>query len=164
VAIAYTDRGGKVTRRTLEPFGLVTKAGVWYLVARDAGTMKTFRVQRIARARVLEKTFARPATFDVGEYWKSVAAFVGAEEEPFQVTFRMNRAALANAGVFLNVESRRRIRGSKPAAWLVRVTFPSFAAAVHEALGWNDSAVAVEPPELRTALAERASSIVARYA
>ena len=164
VTIAYTDRGGKVTRRTLEPFGLVTKAGVWYLVARDAGTMKTFRVQRIARARVLERTFARPAGFDVGEYWKSVAAFVGAEEAPFQATFRMSRPALANAGLFFNVESRRRIRASKPAAWLVHIAFPSFAAAVHEALGWDGNAVAVDPPQLRAALAERASALLDRYA
>lgn len=164
VTIAYTDRGGKVTRRTLEPFGLVTKAGVWYLVARDAGTMKTFRVQRIARARVLERTFTRPANFDVGEYWKGVAAFVGAEDAPFQATFRMSRAALANAGLFFNVESRRRIRAGQPAAWLVRIAFPSFTAAVHEALGWDGEAVAVDPPQLRAALAERASALVARYA
>jgi predicted DNA-binding transcriptional regulator YafY len=164
VTIAYTDRGGKVTRRTLEPFGLVTKAGVWYLVARDTGTMKTFRVQRIARARVLQRTFARPAGFDVGEYWKGVAAFVGAEEAPFAATFRMNRLALANATMFFTVESHRRIRGAKPAAWLVRIAFPAFGAALHEALSWDGDAVAVDPPQLRAALAERASALVERYA
>jgi predicted DNA-binding transcriptional regulator YafY len=61
VTIAYTNRDGKVTRRTLEPFGLVTKAGVWYLIARDGPMLKTFRVQRIARVRVLERRFARPS-------------------------------------------------------------------------------------------------------
>lgn len=163
--IAYTDRGGKVTRRTVEPFGLVTKAGVWYLVARDRGAVKTFRVQRVARVRVLERRFVRPANFDVGEYWKGVAAFVGAEEEPFAATFRMSRFALANASVYLNVVSRRRIRAAKPAAWLVRVAFPSFGAAVHEALGWSgEEAVAVDPRELRAALAARAAALTARYA
>jgi len=38
VTIAYSDRRGAVTRRTLEPFGLVAKAGVWYLIARDGET------------------------------------------------------------------------------------------------------------------------------
>jgi len=61
VTIAYSDRRGAVTRRTLEPFGLVAKAGVWYLIARDGETVKTFRVQRIARVRVLERRFTRRA-------------------------------------------------------------------------------------------------------
>lgn len=163
VKIAYTDRRGAVTRRTLEPFALVTKAGVWYLVARDTGTLKTFRVQRIARVRVLERRFVRPATFDVGEYWKGVAAFAGFEDEPFTATFRMSRPAFANTALFFTVDSHRRIRGSKPAAWLVRITFPSLRAAVHEALGWDGDAVAVDPPELRAALAQRASALVERY-
>jgi predicted DNA-binding transcriptional regulator YafY len=163
VTIAYTDRSGAVTRRTVEPFGLVTKAGVWYLVARDRETVKTFRVQRIARVRVLERGFARPSTFDIGEYWKGVATFVGSEDEAFVATFRMSRAALANAAVFFKVESRRRVRSGAPQEWIVTIRFPAFAAALHEALGWNEEAVALEPPALCSALAERARQLAERY-
>jgi predicted DNA-binding transcriptional regulator YafY len=163
VTIAYSDRAGKVTRRTLDPFGLVTKAGVWYLVGRDGETVKTFRVQRIARVRVTDRRFTRPAGFDVGEYWKGVSAHVSAEEPPFIATFRMSRRALAAAAVYFTVESRTRVRGSTPAAWLVRIAFPSFQAAVHEALSWNEEAVAVDPPQLCALLAERARALAERY-
>jgi len=159
--IAYTDRRGAVTRRTIDPFGLVAKAGVWYLVARDGETIKTFRVQRIARVRVLEQRFMRPSTFDAGEYWAGVAAHVASEEAPYVATFRMSRRALANAAIYCTVQSRTRVRGSMQ--WLVRIVFPSLEAAVHEAIGWDGEGVAIDPPHLRERLGERARALVKLY-
>ena len=142
----------------------MTKAGIWYLVARDRGTLKTFRVQRIARVRVLERRFTRPPGFDIGDYWKGVAAFVGSEDKPYVATFRMSRLALANASIFFKVLARRRLRDRVPAEWIATIEFPAFVAAIHEALEWNDDAVALEPPELCSAIAERVGKLAARYA
>jgi predicted DNA-binding transcriptional regulator YafY len=167
VQIAYSDRGGAVTRRTLEPYGLVSKAGVWYLVARHNGMVKTFRVGRIARVRVLDQRFTRPVNFDLADHWRGAAAgasSIAPDEPPVIVTFRMGRNALSNASLFLTVESRRRIRGSVPAAWTVRVAFPSFGMAVREAIGWGDAAIALDPPQLRQAIAENARELLTLYA
>jgi predicted DNA-binding transcriptional regulator YafY len=166
VMVAYSDRGGAVTRRTLEPYGLVSKAGVWYLVARHGGTLKTFRVGRIARVRVLEQRFARPADFDLAVHWRGAAAgasSIAPDEPPYLVTFRMGRNALSNAALFCTVESRRRIRGSVPAAWAVRVAFPSFSSAVREAIAWGDAAVVLDPPQVREAITESARELLAIY-
>jgi len=164
VTIAYSDRGGNVTRRTIEPFGLVAKAGIWYLIARDGETVKTFRVQRIARVRVLERRFTRPSTFDAGDYWTGVAAHVARAEAPYLATFRMTRRGLANATVYCRVESRSRVRGSKEPEWLVRISFASFEAAVHEAMGWSDDGIALDPPALRATVHERARALAGLYA
>jgi predicted DNA-binding transcriptional regulator YafY len=161
VTIAYTDRRGAVTLRTLEPLGLVAKAGIWYLIARDRGAIKTFRVQRIPRVRVLERRFVRPASFDAGEYWKGVASHVASEDTPYVATFRMTRRGLANAAIYCSVQSRTRVRGTSE--WLVRIAFPSIEAAVHEAIGWNDGGVAIDPPLLCRRLAERARMLLERY-
>jgi predicted DNA-binding transcriptional regulator YafY len=163
VTIAYTGREGKVTRRSVDPFGLVTKAGVWYLIARDGETLKTFRVQRIARVRVLERRFSRPSSFDAGDYWKSVAAHVAGEAAPFVATFRMTRRGLANAAVYCKVESRRRVRGSPQPEWLVRIAFPAFQAAVGEAVSWREDGVAVDPPALRERIRERVRTLASLY-
>ena len=166
VMLAYSDRSGVVTRRTLEPYGLVSKAGVWYLVARHDGTVKTFRVGRIARVRVLERRFTRPAHFDLADHWRGAAAGAStgaSDEQPYVVTLRMGRNALSNASLFCTVESRRRIRGSVPAAWTVRIAFPSFAMAVREVIGWGDAAVALDPPQLRLAIAENARGLLSIY-
>lgn len=161
VSIAYTDRRGAVTRRTLDPFGLVAKAGIWYLIARDGERIKTFRVQRIPRVRVLERRFARPSSFDAGEYWRGVASHVASEDAPYIATFRMTRRGLANAAIYCAVESRSRVRGSP--YWLVRIAFSSIEAAVHEAIGWNEEGVAVAPALLCSRLAERARELLSRY-
>jgi predicted DNA-binding transcriptional regulator YafY len=59
-----------VTRR-LEPYGLVLKAGRWYLVARGVGSLATYRVSQILSLEALEDRFTRPADFDLGRYWHS---------------------------------------------------------------------------------------------
>jgi hypothetical protein len=76
----------------------------------------------------------------------------------------MTRRALASAEIYFPVESRTRLRGGTPPVWLVRIAFPSFMAALHEATSWGGDAVAVDPPQLCEALAERGRALVARYA
>ena len=164
VTLTYRDRSGASSRRTLEPYGLVAKAGIWYLVACDRGTVKTFRVQRIEAVRVQEATFTRPPEFDVAEYWATVASTMAPSGEPFVATFRMNDRGLANANVYLQVESARRLPRTTPHAYIVRVAFSSFEHALWEVFGWSDGATAIEPQELIAALAERARDVLARYA
>ncbi|MFC4529944.1 helix-turn-helix transcriptional regulator [Sphaerisporangium dianthi] len=57
--------------RTLEPYGLVLKAGKWYLVARCDGAMRTYRVNQILRLQVTGESFVRPDTFDLGDHWRA---------------------------------------------------------------------------------------------
>ncbi|MFF4208217.1 helix-turn-helix transcriptional regulator [Streptomyces sp. NPDC001796] len=74
-------RGEDVVEREMEPYGLVLKAGVWYLCARigeprgraagDAGH-GSFRVYRIDRFTAVEgggERFARDEEFDLPAFW-----------------------------------------------------------------------------------------------
>ncbi|MEU9646386.1 WYL domain-containing protein [Streptomyces sp. NPDC048188] len=62
VAIRYTGGSGKGGERTLYPYGLVAHAGRWYVTGRDLSVAedRTFRLDRVAGARVLPGTFAPP--------------------------------------------------------------------------------------------------------
>ena len=53
----------------IEPFGLVLKAGIWYVVARRDGALRTYRISWILAAACLDETFERPADFDLAAYW-----------------------------------------------------------------------------------------------
>ena len=66
VAIGYTDRHGARGERTLQPYGIVSHAGHWYVTGRDTGAEdeRTFRLDRIAAARTLPGRFERPPGFD----------------------------------------------------------------------------------------------------
>jgi predicted DNA-binding transcriptional regulator YafY len=60
--------------RHLEPLGLVSKGGVWYLVARRDGELRTYRVSRAQDVEVTDEEFARPDDFDLPRYWSETVA------------------------------------------------------------------------------------------
>ncbi|MDG9725871.1 helix-turn-helix transcriptional regulator [Streptomyces sp. DH41] len=67
-------RGEEEVVRELEPYGLVLKAGVWYLCARVARASgdESFRVYRIDRFTAVEageERFARDDGFDLPAFW-----------------------------------------------------------------------------------------------
>lgn len=76
VAIGY-ERRDQVVARTVEPLGIVLKAGVWYLLASCDGDQRTYRVSRVRTAEVLDERFDRPEGFDLAAVWAaSSAAFL----------------------------------------------------------------------------------------
>ncbi|MBS1805775.1 MAG: YafY family transcriptional regulator [Acidobacteria bacterium] len=70
----YTKADGEESSRTVDPFGLVSKGLSWYLVARTAKGMRTFRVSRMRKVAVLAVQFERPSRFDLAEHWKAATA------------------------------------------------------------------------------------------
>ena len=49
----------------IEPYGLVAKAGVWYLVAFWVDHITVLRVEQILKVRLSERKFERPSDFDL---------------------------------------------------------------------------------------------------
>jgi predicted DNA-binding transcriptional regulator YafY len=75
VAVRYAS-WNRTADRVLHPLGLVLKAGVWYLVADREGQPRTYRVDQIEEARVLDEPCTRPRNFDLAAHWReSVARF-----------------------------------------------------------------------------------------
>ncbi len=71
ITARYRSREAEVERE-LEPYGLVLKAGVWYLCARVAGGHGSYRVYRIDRFTEVtagEERFARDEEFDLPGFW-----------------------------------------------------------------------------------------------
>jgi predicted DNA-binding transcriptional regulator YafY len=58
----YVDREGKKTVRRVEPHGLLVEPPVWYVLGRDIDKAepRTFRMDRIARPRLLPEIAFRP--------------------------------------------------------------------------------------------------------
>ncbi len=69
ITIRY-DSWTQVSERTVEPMGLVLKAGIWYLVARRETGFRTYRMSQIQALTLLEEGFARPADFDLPGHWQ----------------------------------------------------------------------------------------------
>jgi predicted DNA-binding transcriptional regulator YafY len=73
VEIAY-GRSGQTVQRTLQPLGIVLKAGVWYLVAEVDGDLRTYRVARIEAVAETDQRFERPPDFDLVAWWERSSA------------------------------------------------------------------------------------------
>ena len=74
LAFDYTRADGEQSSRTVDPLGLVSKGLTWYLVARTANGMRTFRVSRMRRVAALAVGFERPARFDLAAHWQAATA------------------------------------------------------------------------------------------
>ncbi|MGY0490759.1 helix-turn-helix transcriptional regulator [Streptomyces sp. WG-D5] len=56
--------------RRLEPYGLVLKAGRWYVVAASGdGGPRVYRVDQILELRLTEEQFSGPEGFDLAAFW-----------------------------------------------------------------------------------------------
>ncbi|MFE0420410.1 helix-turn-helix transcriptional regulator [Streptomyces tendae] len=70
VAARYR-RGTEEVVRDLEPYGLVLKAGVWYVCARVAGDgpFRVYRIDRFTAVEAGEERFTRDDGFDLPAFW-----------------------------------------------------------------------------------------------
>jgi predicted DNA-binding transcriptional regulator YafY len=66
----YENSSGNRTERTLEPYSLVAKSSIWYLIARHDAGFRTYRVSRFQSISLLETTFHRQPDFDLPIYWQ----------------------------------------------------------------------------------------------
>lgn len=160
--IVYEDRNRKASTRIVEPFGLVSKAGVWYLIARFEEELRSFRVDRVRNAVELVERFERPADFDLERYWaESSARFAeSSRSADCVVTVRASTAGLERITAYWPAE----VLSQDDDAAIVRLTFPGRDIAVFQLVAWCDAAMLVEPAELRDAIVQRARLAVRRYA
>lgn len=70
IAVRY-ENWTRTVRHRLEPYGLVLKAGKWYLVGRTARGIRTFRVNQVRELVVLDEEFAWPSDFDLAAHWRA---------------------------------------------------------------------------------------------
>lgn len=74
LAFRYTDRVGNVTRRRVEPHGLLVQTPVWYLLAYDLEKLapRMFRLDRVTRPTLLQQGFTPKPLAHFGELLREV--------------------------------------------------------------------------------------------
>jgi predicted DNA-binding transcriptional regulator YafY len=73
ITATYQGRDNRVVQRTLDPYGLVLKNAVWYLVARTKDAFRVYRVDRFTDLTATTDTFARDDSFDLPTFWTARA-------------------------------------------------------------------------------------------
>ncbi|CAM3302108.1 MULTISPECIES: helix-turn-helix transcriptional regulator [Streptomyces] len=98
----FTDRrlrlryrhGGEGPARTytVDPYGLVSKAGVWYLVADRRRSPALFRVDRVVTASVVDEAVRRRPGVELAEVWGVLRRRVEERPARIRVTARVHRS------------------------------------------------------------------------
>ena len=147
--------------RRLEPYGLVLKAGRWYLVAGPGP--RTYRVDQILYVAELADEFAIPVTFDLAAYWQSYKTEFLDHLYRSDATVRLTPAAIALLSGPA-AESVTRTGVPEPGGW-TRATIPieSLDHARRAFLALGPDIEVLEPPELREQLAAAARATAALY-
>jgi predicted DNA-binding transcriptional regulator YafY len=70
IRTVYERSNGEIIERVLEPYSLVAKSSVWYLIANHAGKLHTYRVVRFRQITLLDTHFHRQEDFDLPTYWQ----------------------------------------------------------------------------------------------
>jgi len=152
--------------RRLDPFGLVCKAGVWYLIARRDGELRTYRVSRIQEVAVLDESFERPADFDLARFWDETVANYEALVPPVDVVLRVTPRGFDELR-WIGRQFGRALREHEelPDGWTrCVVAFDSIDEAYNDILRLGAHAQVVEPTDLRERIAQTAHAVTELYA
>ncbi|MEV4564089.1 YafY family protein [Nonomuraea sp. NPDC049419] len=161
-------RAPQEVERRLEPYGLVVKAGRWYLVARAGGQVRTYRVSQILDLHQLPGTFTRPPEFDLAAHWQGYLAEFEDRLHWGEAVVRLSPRGVERLADLMTpgVVTAARESASPPdeEGW-TRVTVPieSIEHAVGEFLRLGADAEVLSPPGLRDRLAETTYELSARY-
>lgn len=162
VSLEYHNREGQRTQRLVDPWGLVDKDDVWYLVAGTPKGQRTFRVDRIAEATVTDLPAERPADFQLSREWEQVVHEVEQRRSLISATVLI-------AARFLPVLSTQFGRHCQPLEALndgrirVRISAHMPLSIAETIAGWGAAVEVLEPDSVQTELARLGSELVARY-
>lgn len=158
----------KEVERELDPYGLVLKAGVWYLVAAVDGAVRTYRVSSILRLDVGEDGFERPDGFDLAAHWQDYLTAYDTRRLRLQASLRIAPALLSALPDRLDSALVRAIEASAGPpdgdGW-VTATAPleSVDLAVPTLMSLGANIEVLAPKELRRKIAETAAAVLDRY-
>ncbi|MCH0543361.1 WYL domain-containing protein [Streptomyces sp. MUM 203J] len=162
-------RGEREAERELAPYGLVLKAGVWYLCARaDRGAYRVYRVERFTGVEPGEERFVRDEGFDLPRFWEERAAAFARSLLRTEVVVRLSEAGARELPYVTDRAAARQALDAAgppdPAGWLT-VTLPveSEDVAYGQLLGLGPEAEVLEPRGLRERFARAAGRMAGRY-
>ena len=157
----------KQFERVVDPYGLVAKAGIWYLVCAADSRIRVYRVSRLTDARITDEPFERPADFDLAAYWSESRAEYERARTRYPVTVRVSPALVAELPQHFGDGIRDKIAEAAPPnakGWItLTLPFETLNAARERILGFGRAIEVLEPQALRRSILDFASQIVGLY-
>lgn len=159
----YENYSGEKVERVLEPYSLVAKNSLWYVIAKRDGEFRTYRASRFHAITVLETHFRRDADFDLPTYWQEhVQDFVTTISE-YDFTLQIHGSRISFAR-WLTTGRYEIVTPEDDEGWLtVQFHLESKDLALMLVFGLGEQCEIIEPPELQQAVLQTAHTILNNY-
>ena len=154
------------TRRRVAPYGLVAKAGAWFLVwAGEDGKLRVDRTSLVLAAEMEATCFERPEGFDLGAFWQSWRDRQEKVRPTFDVRLRVRKDAVeyvkdafgARRGIFYTIPTSSR-------NWeTMDVSFAFLEEARRSILAFGGAVEVLSPESLRCSIIDFCEQIASVY-
>jgi predicted DNA-binding transcriptional regulator YafY len=170
VRLTYTSGARERSERLIDPWGLVDKDEIWYLIAGTERGQRTFRIDRIVEAEPTDKAAERPDDFALAAAWREVVGEVEQRRSRTWATVliearfvpilrdQFGRHCQADGDADGDAD-READRGRTR----VRLGAPTPLDIARNLAGWGALVEVVEPPSVRAELARIGAELAARY-
>lgn len=162
VRLTYTSGARERTERLVDPWGLVDKGDIWYLLAGTERGQRTFRVDRIVGAEPTDQPAERPDEFTLATAWERV---VGEVEQRRSRTWATVLIDARFVPVLRTHFGRHCHAGGEldDGRALVRVAAPTPLDIARNLAGWGAMIEVTEPRSVQAELARIGAELAGRY-
>lgn len=155
----YVQSRDEMTRRTVDPLGLVYYTDHWNLIGYDhlRKDIRNFRLDHIKSLRVLNERFVPPPDFDLSEHLKERGESLANKRIRVRFTPRIYR--WARRGIPAQIEEER-----ETSKWVeVTFYFENIEYLSRWLLRFGDQALVMEPDSLKKEICELARTVAEQY-
>jgi predicted DNA-binding transcriptional regulator YafY len=167
LSLCYHPLPGIEIEQTADPYGLVAKAGVWYLVCAHKGRLRAHRVSDLIAVSLQTGTFERPEGFDLAGFWETWCAEREQSRAAYTVTVRAAPGLIPYLPMYFGERIRADIAHAGPTdaeSWIVlELAFESLESARDRLLGFGRAVEVLAPKALRESIVDYATQITQLY-
>ncbi|UCF60532.1 MAG: YafY family transcriptional regulator [Anaerolineaceae bacterium] len=149
----------------VDPYGLVTKASVWYLVCAREGKIRVYRISRILDVKILDDNFERSEDFELADFWKAWCSDAEESHPRYSVKARISNELLPYIRTYFSdllIDIDEKTESHEE--WIeTNLHFETFEAARNRILGFGRAIEVLKPDALRLSVIDFASQIVDHY-
>lgn len=166
VKLTYQPMSNVEIEQVVEPYGLVMKAGAWYLVYRLQDKFRVHEINTLHQVQLLEQSFIRSRDFNLAAFWSGWCAQVKQSALSYPVILRVAPHMLPWLPRLLGgaIGESEHLPPSEAEEWIrLEVRFASLEEARNRLLSLGGGVEVVAPRALQLSLLDYAQQVIARY-
>lgn len=163
IAMTYSGRERSQVRE-VQPWGLVDKDRLWYLLAGTPRGRRTFRLDRMSDVAVTDEAFALPLDFDLRAAWAEITADLEVRRSRTSADVTLPDALVTPFARVLGARHVEHLGDAGNGRARLRVSSDTPGMLARQVAGWAPEIDVQGPPSVRAELSEIGRHLSERYA